>query len=804
MLGHPKNGFEAGVPDKMHRMRIALVSPYSWTYPGGVTRHIEALAESFIADGHHVRVLAPYDPADVLSAALHRGAGPQPLEAPDYLVPLGRTLGFKANGAVSNLSITPYGVATLHKELRSGRFDVVHVHEPVAPLTGWVASDWTRLPLVGTFHSFSESRFSNGLANAMGARRVLNRLHVRIAVSEAAAWTGRRFFGGHYRVIPNGVHVDPAVLERAVVQAGRRAEGDDALRIVFVGQSVERKGLPLLLRAFEALREHIPCELTVIGPTREELAPLLVDDRGVRALGKVDDERKAAELQRADVLCAPSLRGESFGMVLTEAFAAGTPVIASDIAGYRDVVRDGVDGVLVAPADAQALAEALRDLYEEPQRRAEMARAAAADVERFAWPRVAAEVLSAYEDAIATPQAQTVSARAAVAVGVRAADLKPHVPAQRLPSLEPPLGPRRNPWASLARRAAFAAVSLGAVVLAILALNKIGLNNIATALLASSPSFVVLGLGLMCGAMVLRAVSWHAILKAAMPKARVRMSDAMQGTFIGVLMSSTLPARLGEPSRALIVARRSGRPRENLPVVLGTLVSQTLINIFALAILGAVMFSSVDFFNGHQNALLAVAVAPVALLVLVLLAPLVLRHGPGSRFGRAAVLLAQARRAMTRVRAGLVVFRNPRLGAAAIAAQLGAWALQWVSCYVLLVALGLNHQAGIGAAAAVLFAVNVTAVLPATPANLGVFQAACAAVLHTGWHVGLGTGVAYGVILQAVEVTAAILMGAPALLKEGMSWREVRLRAMHAAPVKLPPSRRRSSSRRSGTASAGG
>jgi phosphatidyl-myo-inositol alpha-mannosyltransferase len=150
-----------------------------------------------------------------------------------------------------------------------------------------------------------------------------------------------------------------------------------------------------------------------------------------------------------------------------------------------------------------------------------------------------------------------------------------------------------------------------------------------------------------------------------------------------------------------------------------------------------------------------------------------------------------------------VVFRNPRLGTAAIAAQLGAWALQWVSCYVLLVALGLNQQAGIGAAAAVLFAVNVTAVLPATPANLGVFQAACAAVLHTGWHVGLGTGVAYGVILQAVEVATAILMGAPALLTEGMSWREVRLRAMHAAPVKLPPSPRRSSSRRSGPASAG-
>ena len=221
--------------------------------------------------------------------------------------------------------------------------------------------------------------------------------------------------------------------------------------------------------------------------------------------------------------------------------------------------------------------------------------------------------------------------------------------------------------------------------------------------------------------------------------------------------------------------------------MLGTVVSQTLLNIVALVILGAVMFSSVDIFSGHQEALLAAVIAPLALLTLVLLAPLVLGHGDGPvRSRRVQNLLAQARRAMTRVRAGLIVFRRPRLGVVATLAQLGAWALQWLSCYILLVALGLDHQAGPAAAAAVLFAVNISAVLPATPANLGVFQAACAAVLHTGWHVGFGTGVAYGVILQAVEVTTAILMGGPALLKEGMSWREVRLRAMHATPVRLP------------------
>src|SRR5437764_15420536 len=114
--------------DKMRLMRIALVSPYSWTYPGGVTRHIEALAECFIADGHHVRVLAPVDPVGRFSTVLHRGARPQSIELPDYLVPLGRTVGFKANGAISNLSITPYAVATIHPQLRSGRYGGVHIH----------------------------------------------------------------------------------------------------------------------------------------------------------------------------------------------------------------------------------------------------------------------------------------------------------------------------------------------------------------------------------------------------------------------------------------------------------------------------------------------------------------------------------------------------------------------------------------------------------------------------------------------------------------------------------------------------
>ena len=765
-------------------MRIALVSPYSWTYPGGVTRHIEALAEQYLAAGHEVRVLSPVDPDDRLALRLHRGARPSQRTLPDYLVALGRTLGFPSNGAVSNVA---YGVSTLvalRRELERG-YDVVHLHEPVAPIPGWDSLMTVDAPLVATFHCYSENVFSNHLANVFGATRRLNRLHVRIAVSHAAAWTGRRFFGGTYRVIPNGVDVPeppaPAARPAEAVHEGR------PLRIAFVGQAVERKGLPVLLRAFEALREHVPASLHVVGVSDEELAPLMLDTRDVVAHGKCSDAEKLEVLAQADVLCAPSLGGESFGMVLTEAFAAGTPVVASDMAGYRDVVSHDVNGVLVPRGDPTALAEALRDLALDPARRAALAAAAAQSAPRYAWPNVAAEVLSAYEDAIALHAVapQGVPAR----LGLAPADGE-RVRAQRLPTLEPALAgagakDASRPGARMARRLAIGAVGIIAAALAVIALQRIGTDRIGHALLNAAPPWVLLGLGLMCLSMVLRAFAWHAILQAALPRARVRLRDALQGTFIGVLMSATLPARLGEPSRAFVVARRLGSAREHLPVVLGTIVSQTLLNIFALIVLGIVMFSTVDLFT-HHTALLVVAMAPLAIVATLLLAPALLRSGKPSRFARAAALITQARAALVQLRGGLMVFRRPRLGGIAAFAQLSAWVVQWLSCYVLLVALGLDERAGLGGAAAVLFAVNVTAVLPATPSNVGIFQAACVAVL-AAYGVGYADALAFGIILQAVEIATAIVMGAPALVKEGLSWREVRLRAMHSAPVELAP-----------------
>ena len=398
--------------------------------------------------------------------------------------------------------------------------------------------------------------------------------------------------------------------------------------------------------------------------------------------------------------------------------------------------------------------------------------------ERFAWPHVAEEVEEAYSDALAVPAPATRRARVAVKAGLTPAD-GVRARARRLPSLEPN---RPKPILHTLRRGAMAVGVLGAAGLGLLAVHRIGLASIGDALLNATPTWMIVGLGLMCMAMLLRAEAWHAILKAALPGVRVRRRDAARGTMIGVLMSATLPARLGEPSRALIVARRVGSVRERLPIVVGTLVSQTLINLLALLVLGSVMFATIGIFKGHEKALIIFSITPFAALAALLALPALMRRGKPSRFARVQRALAVVRGGMLRVRSGLAVFRQPRLGIWATTMQLLAWGFQWVACYMLMVALGLH--VGIGAAAAVLFAVNVTAVLPATPSNLGVFQAACVAVL-AGYGVSHTDALAYGIVLQAVEVATAVMLGMPALLGEGMSFKDMRLRALHTAPVEL-------------------
>jgi phosphatidylinositol alpha-mannosyltransferase len=760
-------------------VRVAIVSPYSWTYPGGVNGHVEALALELAGRGHELRVLAPWDPPDRLSRLLHR-APAEPRARPDYLVPLGRTKAFGANGAVSNISLFPDSVVRMRRELRAFAPDVVHAHEPLGPLVCGDVCSYRPAPVVGTFHTYSTKALPNHMATLMGARRKFNQLSARIAVSEAAAWTGRRWFGGRYVVIPNGV--DTA----AAPQGPKPAH--DGMRLVFVGRPEERKGLPVLLSAFSALVEHVDASLVIVGSERTDVLPYLSDPTAaerIEALGRVSNRRLWEKLHAADLLCAPSLAGESFGMVLTEAFAAGTPVIASNIAGYADVVSDGVDGVLVPPADPQRLAEELQAMSHEPDRLRRMGDAARESAQRYAWPRVAERVEGVYERALDQPEPASVAERVTRRVGLAPADGSRPAPAVKLPSLDPAPA-RAAQGGRIARRIALGATGILGVLLTFIAAQRIGIDRVVENIVNSDMTWVLVATALMCASLFLRASAWHSIARAALPRTRLRRRDVTSATMVGVLMSATLPARLGEPARGMVLARRTGRMRETFPVLLGTLVSQSVLNIAALAILGVIIVGSTDLFHANTERLFVFSLAPLILLVGVVLAPTLVRRNGSGRIAR---MVGTIREALIKVRSGLVVFRDPRRGPVAAAAQLGAWGLQLLACFALFTALGLDHEPaiGIGAAAAVLFAVNVTAAVPATPSNIGVFQLATASVLTSGFGVGYADAIAYGVVLQAVEIATAVALGVPALVREGVTWSDLRLQALSAAPVRLRP-----------------
>jgi phosphatidyl-myo-inositol alpha-mannosyltransferase len=295
--------------------------------------------------------------------------------------------------------------------------------------------------------------------------------------------------------------------------------------------------------------------------------------------------------------------------------------------------------------------------------------------------------------------------------------------------------------------------------------------NVHSLLTTPRPTWLLIAVAVAALALLSRAVSWMAVLRAAMPNEEIPRGAVVRATMIGVMLSAALPGRLGEPARAWLVARRTPDTRGSLSVVLGTLISQTLLNIVALAALATLAFASLV--GLRTGPLVIVAIVPVAVALVATAAPqiagFVARHGP-RRIRRIAAGVATQASALRR---GLEVFRRPRLAVPAAGAQMLAWALQTLCCYALLRALRLDDAAAVGSAAAVLFAVNVTAVVPVTPSNVGVFQAACIAVL-SAFHVSQAHGLEYGIALQAVEVVTALALGLIALTFEGLSFAELR------------------------------
>ena len=381
-------------------MRVALVSPYSWTVPGGVNQHIEHLAEELEERGHEPWIIAPVG----AFALTRRAVDSRRHKAAERFIPMGTAISIPSNGSRAYLSPNPKIAMRVDRAIRHGRFDLLHVHEPATPSVALSAVLLATSPVVGTFHAAIEDSSVYDRWMWLGDL-VQKRLDVRIAVSPAALAFPAGRFPGEYRIIPNGV----AVEQYAFAIGAAKVKG----RILFIGRAEKRKGLGVMLKAFALLRRRLPeATLVIAGATRRDIyestrepfgAGAGPDLSGVEPLGWVTDEEKVRLLGESEVVCAPSLAAESFGIVLAEAMAAGVPVVASDLPGYRAVLGDGEAGRLVPPNEPALLADALQDILGDAEERRRLAAAGLVVAERLSWSRVTDQILVAYEDALAAP-----------------------------------------------------------------------------------------------------------------------------------------------------------------------------------------------------------------------------------------------------------------------------------------------------------------------------------------------------------------------------------------------------------------
>jgi phosphatidylinositol alpha-mannosyltransferase len=367
-------------------VKVGIVVPYSWSFGGGVVDHAEAQARALEAVGIETRLLIGNDPPGSFSRILHPRQG-RPGPPPDGVIPLGRSVIVPGNGALSNLVLSPHALPQLRRALAREHFDVIHVHEPLAPMLSPAALALWDGPTVATFHAAGDSSWRRLAEPLWGF--LLDRIDLRVAVSEQARLAAAPYAPGHYEVIPNGVDIPDRI------DPGGRED-----RIVFAGRHDPRKGLPVLLRAWPRLRDT-GVRLRLLGAdplaVRLLLARLRVSEQGIDILGYVDDDKLTEELAAAKLLVAPSLGNESFGMTITRAFACAAPVVASDIPGYRDVVTEQT-GALVPPDDSDSLAATILELLADEPTRVERGRAARERAaSEYAWPLLARRLAECYE-----------------------------------------------------------------------------------------------------------------------------------------------------------------------------------------------------------------------------------------------------------------------------------------------------------------------------------------------------------------------------------------------------------------------
>ncbi|MRH93063.1 glycosyltransferase [Nocardia sp. SYP-A9097] len=361
-------------------MRIGMVCPYSFDVPGGVQAHVVELAQVLIERGHKVSVLAP-------------AADDTPL--PDYVVSAGRAVAIPYNGSVARLSFGPTAYSRIRRWIAENDFDVLHIHEPNAPSLSMLALKIAEGPIVATFHTSTTK--SLVLSTFQGVLRPYHeKISGRIAVSELARRWQVEALGGDAVEIPNGVDV-PAFAHAPLLNGYPREGGT----VLFLGRYDEpRKGMDVLLGALpELVRRHPNIEVLIVGRGDEERLRREAGKNAshLRFLGQVSDQEKASAMRSADVYCAPNLGGESFGIVLVEAMAAGTAVVASDLDAFRRVLRDGTAGMLVPVGDSDLLAAALDSVLTDAGRRDDLIRTANQVVGEYDWPVVAEQILRVYE-----------------------------------------------------------------------------------------------------------------------------------------------------------------------------------------------------------------------------------------------------------------------------------------------------------------------------------------------------------------------------------------------------------------------
>ncbi len=356
-------------------MRVAQVCPYSLTVPGGVQGQVLGLARALRAQGHETRVLAPCD-------------GPPPDVG---VTPLGRSIPLASNGSVAPIAPDlPCALRTLRAVADEG-FDLVHLHEPLAPGPTLTLLALAAQPLIATFHRAGASRAYTLLGP--GARCLANRLARRCAVSADAMATATAVLGGSYELVFNGIEVDRFAKAQPWPTKGPT--------VMFIGRHEPRKGLDVLLEAFCALPAGTGLWVVGTGPQTEELRRRHAHLAGVEWLGRISDDEAASRLAGAHAFCAPSLHGESFGVVLLEAMSARTPIVASDLPAYRRVARGGQDALLVAPGDAPALADGLRRVLTDHRLAQGLADAAEARAAEFAMSRLAELYAGLYAEIVA-------------------------------------------------------------------------------------------------------------------------------------------------------------------------------------------------------------------------------------------------------------------------------------------------------------------------------------------------------------------------------------------------------------------